>query len=192
MAAVEEAGEFTARVRREADRLGATAEGDATVLGDGAGWVWNLAEEVLPQAEGVLDVFHAAEHIGDAVKAIWTAPGAAGPRREAGVAALLAGGKPGVERWIGGLFSELPAGCDGEPLRALAAYLAGHPTRLNYADRLARGRSIGSGMVEGAIKQLVNRRMKRTGARWRVEHVGPLVELVALADQPEWHHLWAA
>ena len=42
-------------------------------------------------------------------------------------------------------------------------------------------------MVEGAIKQLVNRRMKRTGARWRVEHVGPLVELVALADQPEGH-----
>jgi hypothetical protein len=191
VAAIEEAGEFSGRVRREADRLGATTAGDATVLGDGAEWVWNLADEVLPQAEGVLDVFHAAEHIGDAARAIWPAPEAAAPRREAGVAALLAEGKPGVERWIGGLFAELPGGCDGEPLRELAAYLAGHPTRLNYAGRLARGRSIGSGMVEGAIKQLVNRRMKRTGARWRVEHVGPLVELVALADQPEWHHLWA-
>jgi hypothetical protein len=91
-----------------------------------------------------------------------------------------------------GLFAESPAGSDGEPLRALSAYPASHPTRLGYADLLARGRSIGNGMVEGAIKQLVDRRMKRTGARWRVEHVGPLVELVALADQPEWHHLWAA
>lgn len=192
VAAVEEAGDFAARARREADRLGATAADDAAALGDGAEWIWNLADEVLPQAEGVLDVFHAVEHVGDAVKAVWADPAAAKPRREAGVAALLAEGKPGVDRWIAGLFAELPEGRDGESLRALSAYLASHPTRLNYADRLARGRSIGSGMVEGAIKQLVNRRMKRTGARWRVEHVGPLIELVALADQPEWHDLWAA
>lgn len=191
VAAVEEAGDFAARVRREADRLGATTAADATVLGDGAGWVWGLADEVLPQAEGVLDVFHAVEHVGDAVKAAW-ADDRTPPRRAAGVTALLADGKPGVDRWIAELFAELPQGSDGEPLRTLSAYLAAHPTRLGYADRLARGRSIGSGMVEGAIKQLVNRRMKRTGARWRVEHVGPLIELVALADQPEWHHLWAA
>jgi hypothetical protein len=192
VAAVEEAGDFTARVRREADRLGATTAAGATVLGDGAGWIWNLAEEVLPRADGVLDIFHAVEHIGAAVKGIWADPAAAAPRREAGVAALLSGGKPGVDRWIGDSFGELPEGADGEPLRALSAYLASHPTRLGYAERLAGGRSIGSGLIEGTIKQLVNRRMKRTGARWRVEHVGPLVELVALADQPEWHHFWAA
>lgn len=190
VAAVEEAGGFTARVRREADRLDATTAADATVLGDGAEWIWNLAAEVLPQAEGVLDVFHGVEHVGDAVNAVWTDPELATPRRLAGVAALLNEGKPGVDRWIAELFADLPTNSDGEPLRDLSAYLASHPTRLNYADRLARGRSIGSGMVEGTIKQLINRRMKRTGARWRVEHVGPLVELVALADQPEWHHLW--
>ena len=191
VAAVEGAGEFATRVRREADRLGATTAADATALGDGAGWIWDLAEAVLPRAEGVLDVFHAVEHIGDATKAVWT-DAAATPRREAGVAALLAGGKPGVDRRIAGLFAELPEGCDGEPLRALSAYLASHPSRLGDADRPSRGRSIGSGMVEGAIKQLFNRRMKRAGARRRAEHVGPLVELIALVDQPEWHHLWAA
>jgi len=42
------------------------------------------------------------------------------------------------------------------------------------------------------VKQLVNRRFKATGARWLVEHVGPLVELVALADTTEWNHLWNA
>jgi len=192
VAAVEEAEEFAKRVRREADRLEATTIADATVLGDGTEWIWNLADEVLPQAEGVLDVFHAVEHIGGAIKATWADPAAAATHREAGVAVLPAAGKRGLDRWIAGLFAELPEGSDGEPLRGLSAYLASHPTRLDYAARLSRGRSIGSGMVEGAIKQLVNRRMKRTGARWRVEHVGPLVELVALADQPEWHHLWAA
>ncbi len=42
------------------------------------------------------------------------------------------------------------------------------------------------------MKQLVNRRMKLTGARWRVEHGGPLVELAAVVDTPEWHDFWTA
>ncbi len=29
-------------------------------------------------------------------------------------------------------------------------------------------------------------------ARWRVEHVGPLVELLTLDDTPEWNDLWTA
>ena len=74
----------------------------------------------------------------------------------------------------------------------MAAYFAKHPTRLGYAGRLASGRSIGSGLVEGSVKQLVNLRLKRTGARWRVEHVGPLVELIALADSPDWLPYWNA
>lgn len=61
-----------------------------------------------------------------------------------------------------------------------------------HARRLAAGRSIGSGAVEGGIKQLVNLRMKRTGARWRVEHVGPLVELRAMSQTPAWQSLWVA
>jgi hypothetical protein len=60
------------------------------------------------------------------------------------------------------------------------------------ADRLAGGRSIGSGRVEGTIKQVVNRRLKQTGAKWKVGHVGPLVGLAALVDTPDGNALWAA
>ena len=81
-------------------------------------------------------------------------------------------------------------GASTDPLIGLVAYFAKHPTRLGYADRLGEGRSIGSGAVEGAIKQNVNLRLKRTGARWRVEHVGLLVELRALSHTPEWASLW--
>ena len=192
VAAVEEASGFAARVRAETDRLAVTTAADVTVLGDGAEWIWNLAEDVVPQATGVLDVFHAIEHVGDAVTAVWGEGPDATARRDTGRTALLTDGKPGIERWIADGFADLPAGNDGEPLRHLAAYLAKHPTRLGYAERLARGRSIGSGLVEGSIKQLVNLRMKRTGARWRTEHVGPLIELAALADTPEWATLWLA
>ena len=193
VAAVEEAGRFGPRLRAESDRLGITTQPALTVLGDGAEWIWNVASEQWPQASGVLDVFHAMEHVGDAVKTIWGTDNAATAQRIAsGRTALLGEGKAGLERWIGERYAELPGGSDAEPLRALALYLAKHPTRLNYAERLASGRSIGSGAVEGAIKQLVNLRMKRTGARWRAEHVGPLVELRAMSYTSDWHGLWQA
>src|SRR5262249_47661575 len=69
-------------------------------------------------------------------------------------------------------------------------YFAAHQTRLNHAPRLRRGQSIGSGLVEGSIKQLLNKRVKQTGARWKVQHVGPFVELGALAVGPEWQAFW--
>lgn len=193
VAAIEEVESFTKRVRSESDRLCVTTASDVTTLADGAEWIWNLSEEVLPQAEGVLDAFHAIEHVAEAVKAVWGPDTAETTQRIAtGRVALLAEGKSGIERWIAERFEELPSGESGESLIALAAYLAKHPTRLGYADRLALGRSIGSGVVEGSIKQLVNRRLKKTGARWKVAHVGPLVELAALIDTPDWKALWTA
>ncbi|MGL6095035.1 MAG: hypothetical protein ACRC7O_04445 [Fimbriiglobus sp.] len=105
---------------------------------------------------------------------------------------LLAEGKAGIERWIGESIAGVPAGCSKDPLLGLAGYLANHPGHLDYAGRMSRGQSIGSGQVEGAIQELVNLRLKRTGAWWRAEHVGPLVELLALSGTPEWNDLWAA
>lgn len=193
IAAIEESESFTQRVRRESDRLGVSTASDVTVLGDGAEWIWNVAEEVLPQASGVLDAFHAIEHVADAVSAVWCAGTPQTKERTAtGRVALLSTGKSGMENWIGERFVELPTGASGDALLELAAYLSKHPTRLGYAERLATGRSIGSGQVEGSIKQLLNRRMKQTGARWKVAHVGPLVELAAILNTPEWDALWVA
>lgn len=193
IADIAEAGRFAGRVREEADRLKVTAEPDVTVLADGAEWIWNLAADVFPQAGGVLDFYHAAEHIAAAVKAVWgEGTPEAVAQLDAGRAALASDGKVGWERWLATAFPHVGEGRSADPLLDLAAYLSKHPTRLNYAERLAAGRAIGSGQVEGAIKQLINLRLKRTGARWRPDAVGPLVELIALSDSPEWPHFWAA
>lgn len=193
VAGIEDADRCGQRVRAEADRLGVTTAPEVTVLGDGAEWIWNLAADHLPQADGVLDIYHALEHVSDAVKAVWGDAGeATATRIEAGRQALLGAGKPGLDGWLARAFGGVPVGVASDPLIGLAAYLAKHPTRVGYAGRLAAGRSIGSGAVEGAIKQQVNVRMKRAGARWRVEHVGPLVELRAMTHTPEWQDLWIA
>ena len=193
VAAIEGVDAFAGRLKSEAIRLGVTASPDATVLGDGASWIWNLAENVLPRAEGVLDVYHAAEHIATVAKAVWgegTVRAAAG--LDEGRSALIAEGLRGLESWISRVFQEVGTGVGYDALISLAAYATSHTTRLNYAERLEDGRSIGSGPIEGTIKQLVNLRLKRTGARWDAKNVGPLVELIALADTPEWQSLWTA
>lgn len=193
IAAIEPADGFGRRLRGEADRLGVTTHPRVTVLGDGAEWIWNVAADHLPRAAGVLDIYHAVEHIGDAMAAVFgVGTAATATHTDAGRMALLTAGKVGVEGWLAGVFADVPAGGTTEPLLGLAAYLAKHPTRLSYPERLTSGRSIGSGAVEGAIKQQVNLRLKRTGARWRVEHVGPLVELRALSHTPAWNELWNA
>ena len=70
-------------------------------------------------------------------------------------------------------------------------YVCGPQGRRGYAARRRRGQAIGSGLVEETLKQRVNVRRKRSGARWLPEHAGPFVEMLALADGPEWSEFWA-
>lgn len=112
------------------------------------------------------------------------------PWRAASLTARKEDGYAGVVRWVGELGGALGPSGDGAARGGALNYFAGHQGRLNYALRLRRGQAIGSGLVEGSIKQLLNRRLKQTGARWEVERVGPLVELGALASGPEWQAFW--
>jgi hypothetical protein len=190
VAAVEEAGAFGARCAAEATRLGLDDPKRLNVLGDGAEWIWNLAEHRFPGASQCLDFWHAAGHLGDGAKAVFGSGVEAEAALDRGKKKLLEDGYGGVVEWIGGLGLEIPAGGDGAALGPVLNYFAGHQARVNYVLRLHRGQSIGSGLVEGSIKQLLNVRMKQTGARWKVEHVAPLVELGALAAGPEWDAFW--
>jgi hypothetical protein len=191
VAAVEEASAFGPRCAAEAARLGLNDPEQFSVLGDGAEWVWNLAGEYFSGADELLDVWHAAEHVADGAKAVLGHGSAAAQTQAArGRVRLLEDGYWGVTEWVGEMAGGIPAGGDGASLGEVLNYFCTHQERLNYALRLRRGQSIGSGLVEGSIKQLLNKRIKQTGARWKVEHVGPFVELGALAAGPEWHAYW--
>lgn len=190
-AAVETSAEFGVRVAAEAERLELTDPKQISVLGDGAEWVWNLAGEHFPGAQELLDIWHGAEHLAEGAKKVFGS-GSEEAKMQAtcGRQRLLEDGYVGVTEWVGTVAAKAPAGGDGASLGGVLNYFCSHQDRLNYALRLRRGQSIGSGLVEGSIKQLLNKRIKQTGARWKVEHVGPLVELGALAAGPEWQDFW--
>ena len=62
---------FAGRVDREARRRGFDRAERRVVIGDGAPWIWNLAAEQFPGAIGIVDLFHAKQHLSDVAKAIY-------------------------------------------------------------------------------------------------------------------------
>lgn len=191
IAEVEEAQAFGQRCTAEAERLELVADG-LSVLGDGAEWIWNLAERCFAGATQLLDVYHGFEQLA-----------------KAGRAAL---GEEGLQEWLEGVrvqligdgyygvceaIADLTTDADrcqrlGATTTEVLNYFCGQQGRLGYAVRLRRGQTIGSGLVEGTIKQRVNLRLKRSGARWQPKHVGAFVELLAMADTAEWSEFWAS
>ncbi|WP_232068412.1 ISKra4 family transposase [Gemmata obscuriglobus] len=190
IAAVEEASLFGKRCHDEATRLEWTDSSQMTVLGDGAEWLWNVSEQHFRDATQVLDFWHGAEYLASGAKAVFGPGVQAATAFVRGKSKLLEDGYPGLVDWIGELTGQMPAGGDGAALGGVLNYFCGQQGRLNYAVRLRRGQSIGSGLVEGTVKQLLNIRMKQTGARWNLGHVAPFVELGALAAGPEWKGFW--
>jgi len=157
--------------RRAAGRLGVRRTDELTVLADGAKWIRVEAEKNLPGAAGVLDFYHASEHLHAAAVARHGEGAAAEAWYEARRQTLLVSGAAGV-------LAELAADPGGSS--ELAGYLSPHAGHTPYRARLAEGRSIGSGMVEGACKTAIGLRLKQTGARWRVKRLERMAALCCL------------
>ena len=152
-----------------------------TVLADGAKWIWAEVEKNLPGSTGVLDIYHAGEHLHGAAVALHGAGPVAEAWYERRRRALLESGSSGV----------LEALAD-EPgdVSELVGYLGPHGGHTPYRERLAEGRSIGSGMVEGACKTAIGRRLKQTGARWRVRRLERMAALCCLWYGDQFDAYW--
>lgn len=185
------AEQFGPQWRAWAGRLGIRQTEEITVLADGARWIWNQVEQNLPGAAGVLDIYHASEHLYTAAKAVYgegasEVPAWVETRRQT----LLQGGVAALDRELAEQERRLRSAAKREALAALRDYLAAHVAHSDYVERLRQGQSIGSGMVEGACKTVVGKRLKQTGARWRVRHAERMVALAGLLYSDLWDEFW--
>ena len=191
-AAIEAIEEFGPRWRLVAENLGIHEFATVSVLGDGAEWIWKQATASFPGSTGLLDIYHAAEHLSDTAKQLF-GDGTATARAWTASArmALLTDGWWGICEKLGQTLSDPSLEPKRGVVEELTGYLAKHTEHLNYAHRLHTGRSIGSGLVEGAAKNLVGKRLKQTGARWRVDGVNAMAELCCLIYSNDWDNYWA-
>ena len=67
----EEPSAFTQRVLREASRRRFTQAERMVVLGDGAPWIWKIAQELFPGAVQIVDRFHVKQTLSTVSKALY-------------------------------------------------------------------------------------------------------------------------
>ena len=175
-AAVESAGDdgegdspVARRLLRELSALGFAPEDVGVAIGDGADWLRRLFDQWFPDAERIVDFFHAAERLWDAARARHPDDGAA-KRWADKLCGLLKAGR------LDDVLAALRAPGAGAEERAKAIrYLSERRGRMRYDEYLARGLPIGSGRVEAACKTVVGRRLKCTGMRWTVAGANPVL-----------------
>ena len=191
-AAIEKSDRFGSRWSRWTQRLGIRDTSQISVLADGARWIWEETSMHLAGAGEVLDIYHALEHVADTARILHgEGTAAAKAWRDACRQDLLSGGWPAIEQRLEHTKTTARRKTHRHSLTHLTAYLAHNQTRLTYPQRLQEGRAIGSGQAEGACKHMIGRRLKQTGARWRVRRVNRMANLCCLMYSDQWDTYWA-
>jgi hypothetical protein len=173
--------------------LGVTSYASVHALGDGASWIGKSVQRVRTGCVQTLDFFHACEHLRKAAAGVFGEGTAAAKQAfERGRGLLLEQGWAGICAWVSDLLAVEEEG-QRERRRPVTdrvvGYFCKHLGRLNYAERLASGRAIGSGTVEGQAKTL-GLRLKRRGARWRKANVRPMASRVCVRHSSQWDAYW--
>ena len=162
---------FAARVGREATRRGFDRTARRVVLGDGAKWIWNLADEHFPDAVQIVDRFHAKQYLSTVAKSLY------GPTSDL------------ADAWARARHAELDAGDRDTLLSALRAhpqneearngidYVDRNRARLDYPAFRAAGLCTSTGVVEAGCKVAIGTRCKRAGMHWTVAGADAIIAL---------------
>jgi transposase len=71
--AIETAESFGSRIYREAWDRGWDRAKTKVILGDGAVWIWNIADEHFPGAIQIVDLYHARQHLWELAARLFSA-----------------------------------------------------------------------------------------------------------------------
>lgn len=155
---------------------------------DGERALWDVLAFFLPQAIGILDIFHVLERLWLAAH-VFHPEGS--PAAEAFVTdrlRLLLEGHVG--RVVGGLRQMLSkhalSASKRRTLQTVIGYFDNNRQHMRYDEYLAAGYPIGSGVAEGACRHLVKDRLEQTGMRWTVAGAQALLHLRALYLNGDW------
>jgi hypothetical protein len=165
-------------------------------LMDGQASLWEAADNCLsvPPEDTVeiLDILHVSSYVWRAAKVFHPRPEHQEAFARDRLLRILQGEVQGV---IAGLRQmATKRGLKGSRLKELATvcgYFAKHAHRMRYADYLAAGYPIASGVIEGACRHLVKDRMERSGMRWRLAGAQSMLHVRAVYQSSYWddfHH----
>lgn len=190
--AIETAEEFGKRLYLEAWNCGWSRAKKKVVLGDGAEWIWNLADQHFPGAIQIVDLFHARQHLWDVTRKLH-------PNDEAAQKAwmkihqeqLLDKGK--IEELAAALRSIDSANSDvAEKIRIEADYFEKNAERMRYPEFRSQHLFVGSGVIEAGCKTVIGSRLKRSGMFWTVRGANAIIALRCCQLNGRFEDFWEA
>ena len=154
-----------------------------SVVADGALWIWDVAEDVCPDGQQVVDWYHAVEHLHNAAIALYPDDQDVHKR----------------QRWFKTYKNHLYMGHIETIISVLhqrgvpqwATYFERHKRRMQYLEFREEGLPIGSGTVESGVKQF-KQRLAGTGMRWHLDNANRMLIIRAAVLGNEFHSLWQA
>jgi hypothetical protein len=191
--AIETADEFGYRIYTEAWRRGWEWATIKVVIGDGAVWIWNLADQHFPGAVQIVDLYHARQHLGDLAKLLHPSDPAAAKLWVAPIKDLLDEGNIAdlvvCLRKIAAEHAEARPNLQKEFLTE-AAYFETNASRMNYPDFRKQGFFVGSGVIEAGCKAVVGQRFKRSGMFWTVRGANSILALRCCRFNARFEDFW--
>lgn len=165
---------------------------EVVVLGDGARWIWRLAEEHFPNAVHIVDLYHGREHVWNVANAVYGPATPQGASWAKQADDLLTHGK--IEQLIE-MIEKLPtiptASDGGRSVPEIEAdYFRSNAERMRYSTFRAKGMHIGSGIAEAACKTIVSTRAKRAGMRWTPDGLDALLALRTSVLNQSYDSFW--
>jgi hypothetical protein len=181
---------FGKRLYVEALKMGLNQAKEVVVVADGAHWIWNEAEEILPKNRvEIIDFYHATEKLWAVARNVW---GEENPKTEAWVDQRIHQLKKGrLDAVIGAMTRLRPNRGEAKKLiRQTLGYFRTNRHRMRYDWFQKKGYFIGSGVVESSCKHLVASRLKQAGMQWSHKGAQSILQLRLAWLNQRWDHLW--
>ena len=168
MVAFEDPERFGERLCEWRRARGAGGKVAHVVTSDGAKWIWDQVDRVLPDAVQIVDFYHACEHLMELCRLL--RPGGDGAqakelfrmRRRM----LRAHGAASLVRYFETHGAASP---NAAQIAGKLEYFRVNERRMRYGQFRRKGYVIGSGAVEGACRSVINQRADLSGQRWHPE-----------------------
>lgn len=156
------------------------------IIGDGAKWIWNWAEDNYPAATQILDFFHAKEKLVLLIKLFLKEQ-----ERQNWIDIQC---KLLMEDKVHQVIENIKRlRCKSEESKEIKEktlhYYEEHEERMFYKTYRDRGLLIGSGPIEAAHRSVLQSRMKLSGQKWSIKGVNAIANLRCLYKSNSWHIL---
>jgi hypothetical protein len=188
--AIETADAFGKRMYLEAWNRGWNRAERKVVIGDGAEWIWNNADQHFPGAVQIVDLYHARQHLWEVARKLF-------PNGEAKQKAwmkthqkrLLDKGK--IDKLVIALRTiEAHHPEVIEKLRLEADYFEKNAERMRYPMFRRQHLFVGSGVIEAGCKTVIGSRLKQSGMFWTTRGANAIIALRCCQLNGRFENYW--